>query len=316
MAPTIPANAPAPQSLSEGAVESMTAKPTSAPTTGLDKGTTSAPRADKTGISALTKPSTPAPASSKSAFKELEEAVYKNAPDKEAMLKEFEAIDKPFLEKAKASIDKERSRLEEGKEQDFYMALIEGGLAAAGGSSQYGLQNLAQGFGKGASSFNSAMKDFRKAAQENSKMEMELARYEATGKKDALKSYNDAQAKRDDRYAAAVTTLRAQEMQTQGAITVAGINAATTRDYLGSLRGSQLLETTRSHIASEVQKAADDARKAYKPMTPEQQQALFDQKFRAAIQANPSLAQLVGPITGGGGGGASLKYNPQTGKIE
>lgn len=316
LAPTIPANAPAPQSLSEGAVESMTAKPTSAPTTGLDKGTTSAPRADKTGISALTKPSTPAPASSKSAFKELEEAVYKNAPDKEAMLKEFEAIDKPFLEKAKASIDKERSRLEEGKEQDFYMALIEGGLAAAGGSSQYGLQNLAQGFGKGASSFNSAMKDFRKAAQENSKMEMELARYEATGKKDALKSYNDAQAKRDDRYAAAVTTLRAQEMQTQGAITVAGINAATTRDYLGSLRGSQLLETTRSHIASEVQKAADDARKAYKPMTPEQQQALFDQKFRAAIQANPSLAQLVGPITGGGGGGASLKYNPQTGKIE
>lgn len=161
--------------------------------------------------------------------KELEAAINKNAPTKEQFQQEFSEIDKPLLDKMKAGIDKERNRLESDKEQDFYMALIQGGLAAAAESGPNALQNIAKGLSTGAGSYKEALKDFRKATQENTKMEMEMARYEASGKKDALKSYYDAQAKRDDRYAAGLTTLMAQQVQTQGQIAAAGMPSGTER---------------------------------------------------------------------------------------
>jgi len=81
----------------------------------------------------------------------------------------------------------------------------------------------------------------------------------------------------------------------------ANIHASATKEYTNAIRGSQLVETTRSHIANEVEKAAKAAQAAYKPMTPEQQQALFNQKWQDAVQANPTLAQLTGQAAGGGG---------------
>lgn len=56
-------------------------------------------------------------------------------------------------------------------------------------------------------------------------METELAKYQATGKKDALKSYYDAQARRDDRYAQGLVSMMTQQMQTQGQIAAAGAGA-------------------------------------------------------------------------------------------
>lgn len=161
--------------------------------------------------------------------KELEAAINKNVPTKEAFQQEFADIDKPLIEKMQAGIDKERKRLDEGKEQDFYMSLIQGGLAAAAESGPNALQNIAKGLSTGAGSYKEALKEFRKAAQENTKMEMEMARYEASGKKDSLKSFYDAQAKRDDRYAAGLTTLMAQQVQTQGQIAAAGMPSGTER---------------------------------------------------------------------------------------
>jgi hypothetical protein len=117
------------------------------------------------------------------------------APVKETFMKEREDVSRPVYEKATAMVEKEKSRLNEGKEQDFYMALIEGGLEAAAGNSPNGLQNLAAGFSKGAKSYSVALKDFRKAAQENSKMELDMERARAAEKRgdmDAFQKYDDS----------------------------------------------------------------------------------------------------------------------------
>ena len=125
--------------------------------------------------------------------------------NKTTFLDELGAISKPAYDKATEMVDKEKSRLKEGREQDFYMALIEGGLAAAGESGPNGIQNIAKGFSKGASSYREGLKEFRKASQENAKMELELTRAEAAEKKGDIKTYyermdkyQDRQLKRDD----------------------------------------------------------------------------------------------------------------------
>jgi hypothetical protein len=117
------------------------------------------------------------------------------APIEETFMKKREDVSRPVYEKATAMVEKEKSRLNEGKEQDFYMALIEGGLEAAAGNSPNGLQNLAAGFSKGAKSYSVALKDFRKAAQENSKMELDIERARAAEKRgdmDAFQKYDDS----------------------------------------------------------------------------------------------------------------------------
>jgi len=245
---------------------------------------------DKAGLASLATPKI----SSKSAVKELEEAVYKNAPDKAAMMKEVADIDKPYLDKARANIEKESKRLESAKEQDFYMALIEGGLAAAGGESMYALQNIAKGGQKGVSSFNTALKEFRKATQENSRAEAELERYEATGKKEALKSYNEAQAKRDDRYAAGITALRAQEMQTQGTVTAAGISAAASRDLANSYRAPAFAEQIRQHLAKELD---SDPRYKYDATA---KAIELQRRLEQELKKYPGMAQYAGAPGGGG----------------
>jgi hypothetical protein len=115
--------------------------------------------------------------------------------DRTNFLAEREDISKNVYKKAEGMINKEKDRLSEGKEQDFYMALIEGGLAAAAGDSPNGIQNLAKGFSQGAKSYSSALKDFRKASQENSKMELDIERAKAAEKRgdmDAYQKYDDS----------------------------------------------------------------------------------------------------------------------------
>jgi hypothetical protein len=113
--------------------------------------------------------------------------------DKIKYMAEREDISKPVWAKAEGMINKEKNRLNEGKEQDFYMALIEGGLAAAGASGANTLQNIAQGFSKGAGSYASALKDFRKASQENAKMELDIERAKAAEKRGDMDAYQKAE---------------------------------------------------------------------------------------------------------------------------
>lgn len=134
--------------------------------------------------------------------------------NKEDFLKELSDISKPAYDKANALVEKEKATLKEGREQDFYMALIQGGLAAASEAGPNAIQNIAKGFEKGAANYSAALKDFRKASQENAKMELELARAQAADKKGDLKAYYDhqdkaleRQAKKDERIAAGISSI-------------------------------------------------------------------------------------------------------------
>lgn len=146
----------------------------------------------------------------------------KNEVSKEDRMKEFADIEKPAIDKMQAMIDTQKEKLSTDKEQDFYMSLIQGGLAAAGASGPNALQNIAQGFEKGASNYNAALKDLRKAAQENSKMEMELARYESTGKKDALKAFYDHQDKVQGYKAQGIAQIMGHEISAGATMAAAG----------------------------------------------------------------------------------------------
>ena len=146
----------------------------------------------------------------------------KDEVSKETRMKEFADIEKPAIDKMQAMIDTQKEKLSTDKEQDFYMSLIQGGLAAAGATGPNALQNIAQGFEKGASNYNAALKDLRKAAQENSKMEMELARYESTGKKDALKAFYDHQDKVQGYKAQGIAQIMGHEISAGATMAAAG----------------------------------------------------------------------------------------------
>jgi hypothetical protein len=140
--------------------------------------------------------------------------------DRKDFLAEREEISKPVYEKAEGMINKEKSRLNEGKEQDFYMALIEGGLAAAASDSPNGIQNLAKGFSQGAKSYSSALKDFRKAAQENSKMELDIERAKAAEKRGDMDAYQKYEDSAMNRHA------DIDKLRTSGAFQLANTNLA------------------------------------------------------------------------------------------
>jgi hypothetical protein len=153
--------------------------------------------------------------------------------DRTNFMKEREDVRKPVYEKMTEMIEKEKGKLKDDKEQSFFMSLIEGGLAAAGGSSQYGLQNLAQGFAKGSASFGDSLKEIRKAARENSKMEMEATRMQAAdkiGDMDAFQrsseAFQDRKSKRDTAMNAAVFGIAGDKMRSDAQIKAARISAS------------------------------------------------------------------------------------------
>lgn len=158
------------------------------------------------------------------------------APVEETFMTKRQEASAPVWAKFESTIDKEKNRLNEGKEQDFYMSLIEGGLAAAGGTSPSGLQNLAQGFSKGASSYKEALKDFRKASQENSKMELDMERARAAEKRGDMDAFD----KHDD--AAKSRQLERDKLKTSGIFALQNVHTS----------GAYQLESTKQHVAGQL----------------------------------------------------------------
>ncbi len=219
----------------------------------------------------------------------------------ETFMSKREAPMKEYFAKANQAIEKERGRLEEGKQQDFYMSLIEGGLAAAGGTSQYGLQNVAQGFSKGTASFREALKDFRRASQENSKMEMDLMKAKAADKKgdmDAYQKHMDSVAERNSKIdgykTAGLSSLLSHKMSSDATITAAGISAAASRDLANSYRAPALAEQIRQHLSKELD---SDPRFKYDAVA---KAAELERRVATELKKYPSVAQYAGAPGGGG----------------
>lgn len=219
---------------------------------------------------------------------------------------------KEYFEKANATIQKEASRLNTDKEQDFYMALIQGGLAAAGESGPNALQNIAKGFAVGTSSYAGALKDFRKAAQENRKMEMDLMKAKAADKKgdmDAYQKHTESVAERNakiDQYkTSGVAQLLGHQMSASATLGAAKYN----REAMGDYRNSSQVETIRKNIDA---KLGDDPKYKFDAA---KRAAEVERRLQIELQRYPNLVGYAGSPTGGGAT-PTLKYNEKTGQLD
>lgn len=203
------------------------------PTTG-QTGVGTPPAADKTGT-------TPAPTDggigmpSASSYIERfkkELPAMEKAPTKEDITKEYNDVYAPLNEKMQAMLDKERGKLSNDKEKALFMAMLRGGLAAAGGTSQYGLTNLAKGFEQGAVDYAGSLKDLRQAAKEQTKMEMDFEKAKAdlaAGNLDRYYKRLDATEERNAKIrqlqASGVAGLLGDEMRARATVQAAGAAA-------------------------------------------------------------------------------------------
>jgi hypothetical protein len=265
-------------------------------------------------------------------------------PDTEAVETKMAGFSAPAFKKAQDFIDKQKSQLKTDKEQDFYMALIEGGLAAASEAGPNALQNIAKGFSKGAGSYGAALKDLRKAAQENGKMEVDLARAEAEDKKGNYKAglelrekAKDRNAKRDDVMTSGLFALTGNINHSNAIIQSALISershAATAgassplalysalgggdiekglkkhTDITGGYHSITAVENMRKNITDELLKLPE-----YK-FDPSKLKVEAQRQLNEQLKRFPNLAQYAS-VPGPGNAAPGLKYNPQTGKIE
>lgn len=228
--------------------------------------------------------------------------------DRAGFMSEREAVRKPVYEKMAEMIEKEKGKLKDDKEQAFFMSLIEGGLAAAGGSSQHGLQNLAQGFAKGAAGFGDSLKEIRKAARENSKMEMEAARMQAAdkiGDMDAYQRSADAfqerKTKRDTAMNAAVFGIAGDKMRADAQIKAAGIAAsapgAQERLFM-ALGGGDINKGLERFQAAQADKTGASYAKLYSDYAANADKAGADKMSPVEFAQNIQL--FMGSLQGGG----------------
>lgn len=146
-------------------------------------------------------------------------------PTKDEYNKEYNELYKALDEKNAKFLEGQKAKLNTDRQEALYMAMIKGGLAAAGGTSKNALQNIAQGFGQGAEDFNASLKDFRKAAQETAKAELEMERAQA-----------DRKAGRMDKYDARVEKVKDRQLEADKAL----LSAQTTLQHAGITAGATL----------------------------------------------------------------------------
>lgn len=265
-------------------------------------------------------------------------------PSTEDVENKMASFSAPAFRKAQDFIDKQKSQLKTDKEQDFYMALIEGGLAAASEAGPNAIQNIAKGFSKGAGSYATALKDLRKAAQENSKMEVDLARAEAEDKKGNYKAALELQEKAKDRNAKRDDVLTSGLFSLTGSMThanaiiqsalisershaaTAGASSPLTlystlgggdvekglkkyTDITGGYHGVTAVENMRKHITDELLKLPE-----YK-FDPTKLKIEAQRQLDEQLKRFPNLAQYAS-VPGPGNATPGLRYNPLTGKIE
>lgn len=104
--------------------------------------------------------------------------------------REFGINNDDFKTKLEASIAK-LAKSGGDREEAKNMALLAAGLGIAGGTSQYALQNIAQGAMAGVSQYGKDIKEIKSAERDAEKMRIELAKAEDARNRDDFKAYQD-----------------------------------------------------------------------------------------------------------------------------
>lgn len=183
-------------------------------------------------------------AGTKGFMKELEDYLGKReeAPKQADIERELEARQKPYMDKLTESIESQRDKLKTTREESIYMAMIKGGLAAAAGTSPNALTNIAKGGEAGIADLSDSLKELRKAAQEQHKMELELNKAKMDASTGNLKTAWDRQDKakqiqadRDKLMATAFTNITDTITRANATVKAAGIGAGADQRMLEAL---------------------------------------------------------------------------------
>lgn len=135
--------------------------------------------------------------------------VGKMAPEKEtaesfmARRKAMLGDEGQALSKYEAKLLAQEAALPREKDESFWMAVTQAGLAAAAGKSSNALQNIAEGFGTGLAGYKDALKEFKKAEQERDKAMADIERArraEKRGDVDAALAFENKSQERLDRH--------------------------------------------------------------------------------------------------------------------
>ena len=250
------------------------------------------------------------------------------AQTEEEYTKKREAIYGPLNEKVQGMIDTERAKLKDDRAENAFMAMIEGGLAAAAGTSQYGLQNIAAGFGQGAKSYGQGLKELRLAAKEISKLDMDQQKAIAAqkiGDLDAYEKYTNNIAERNSKIeqhrTAGLASMAAHTISGQYSLAGHQVSANAYKESAQAYRDQYLeqrdiaqVEGMRKNIYDEVIK---DPR--YK-VNSAAANAEVTRRLQEQLKNFPRLAQYATLPTTGGASGAStapsFRYNIKTGQLE
>lgn len=201
-------------------------------------------KAGTSGLGALAGADVP---STKGFMQQLEGYLGKRAevPEQADIEKSLEERQKPYLEAITKSVDEQRDKLKSGREEAIYMSMIKGGFAAAAGTSPNALTNIAKGGEAGLADLSESMKDLRKAAQEQHKMEIELSKAKMDASTGNLKTAWDRQdkakqanAERDKLMATAYANITDTTVKANATVKAAGISATADQRTLEALGGA------------------------------------------------------------------------------
>lgn len=188
-------------------------------------------------------PGTPAP----SYMDQFEAIAKKNRPDEAQGIAALMAERKKAREEAgvtgeageaqKQAFEKEAAQAADDKKEMLWMSLIKGGLAAAGGTSQHAIKNIADGFGIGLDDAAKGMKELKLAEKERNRglaAIEEARRAEKRGDADtaiaARDKQKDAMANYNMHVMQGQATILGQQIGAGATVESAKIHAAATRD--------------------------------------------------------------------------------------
>ena len=214
------------------------------------------------------------------------------------------------LSKYEAKLLAQEAAAPREKDEAFWMAVTQAGLAAAAGKSQHALQNIAEGFGTGLAGYKDALKDFKKAEQERDRAMADIEkarRAEKRGDVDSAMAYEEKSKTRMDNHnhykLSGLASLAGHEISGQYSLAGHQVSAAASRESTQAYRQAALeqrnmglVENIRKNIEAKLanQFLADPVGLA----------AETERRLQIELQRYPGLAQYAGTPSG------AAKFSP------
>jgi hypothetical protein len=150
-------------------------------------------------------------------------------------------------EAQKQALEKEGMQAADDKKEMLWMSLIKGGLAAAGGTSQYAIKNIADGFGVGLDDAAKGMKELKLAEKERNRGLAAIEEARRAEKRGDVDTAITAKEKATDRMAnynmhlmSSQATLLGNQISADASIKGHEISAAATRAAAGASQRAQI----------------------------------------------------------------------------